>query len=185
MADELVDVLDPVSGKLTGKSVLKSVAHSLGIWHPAVHVWIYNSKGEILLQHRSKQKNLFPNMWDVSVGGHVGFGELVEDVAVREVSEEIGLVVSKKDVEKIFSFKWHVLANDKIINNEFVTVFLLKFDGSVKDLVLQKEEVDTVKFFTIPFLEKEIVENENYLIRTHPITNKVFDLIKKRTAKKN
>ncbi len=180
MVDELVDVLDPISGEPTGKSVMKYVAHTKGIWHPAVHVWIYNSKGEVLLQHRAKSKKLFPDKWDISVGGHVGFGESIEDVAVREVGEEIGLVISKKDLEKVFSFKWHVYANDGMENNEFVTVFLLKYDGSVDSLILQKEEVDGAKFFDIGFLEKDIVNNDAYLLGKNFSVSRVFDLIKKK-----
>ncbi len=184
MPDELVDIIDPVSNKRTGKSVMKSVAHAQGIWHPAVHVWIYNSKGEVLLQHRAKCKKLFPDKWDISVGGHVGFKEKIVDVAVREVKEEIGLSISKTDLKKVFSFKWHVLANDGIINNEFVTVFLLEYNGLVKDLVLQKEEVDDARFFTIPFLKKEIVNNDAYLLGKNNSVKKVFELIKKITCVK-
>jgi isopentenyldiphosphate isomerase len=188
MVDELVDVIDENTLKPTGKSIGKYVAHAKGIWHLSVHVWIYNSKGEVLLQHRAKCKKLFPGMWDVSVAGHVGFKENIDDVALREMKEEIGLVVSKKDLEKVFSFKWHVFANDGMINNEVVNVYLYKYDGSVKDLVLQKEEVDDERFFKMDFLKKDIIDEKNsskYLLGKNPSLEKVFELIRERTKKNN
>lgn len=71
MADELIDIFDE-NNNPRGIQKLKSEAHKEGIWHRAVHIWIYNLKGEILLQLRSKNKELYPDRWDVSAAGHGG-----------------------------------------------------------------------------------------------------------------
>ena len=59
MADELIDIYDE-NNKPLGIQKMKSEAHRDGLWHRASHVWIYNSKGEILLQLRAKNKELWP-----------------------------------------------------------------------------------------------------------------------------
>ena len=103
-SDELVDILDE-SGNRTGNSIMKSEAHRKGLFHPTVHVWFYTADGKILLQQRGRAKKSFPLLWDVSVAGHVGAGEDIETSALREIKEEIGLDVSKGDLEKIGIFR--------------------------------------------------------------------------------
>lgn len=153
MSDELVDLLDE-RGNKTGKTVMKSEAHAKGLWHQGIHVWIYNDKKEVLLQHRCLQKVLFPNLWDISVAGHIGHNEVPEDVAVREAKEEIGLNLNKKLLKKIALINFSVKANNGLINSEFVHIFIYKLHSSPK-LVLQKEEVDDAKFFPL----KEVISN--------------------------
>ncbi|MFO1435959.1 MAG: NUDIX domain-containing protein [Gammaproteobacteria bacterium] len=67
----------------------RSVVHRLGLRHRAVHVWVYNPQGEVLLQKRSVRKECFPGLWDSSAAGHVDRGE-EHDCAVRELGEERG-----------------------------------------------------------------------------------------------
>ena len=74
MADELIDICDE-SNNLTKIQKMKSYAHKAGLWHRTAHIWIYNSKGNILLQLRAKEKLLYPDMWDISAAGHVSAGE--------------------------------------------------------------------------------------------------------------
>ena len=87
MADELIDVLDE-SGKKTGKQVIKSEAHKNRLWHAAVHIWIFNSRGGVLLQKRKATKQMHPLKWDISVAGHLAAGEDPIEAAVRGVEEE-------------------------------------------------------------------------------------------------
>jgi isopentenyl-diphosphate delta-isomerase len=90
-------------GKETGKSEDRDIVHKEGIWHKVIHIWIINSKGEVLIQKRSNNKDtkyLFlklkiiiliiksPGCWDVSVGGHISFGETSKEAALKELSEE-------------------------------------------------------------------------------------------------
>jgi isopentenyldiphosphate isomerase len=88
--DELlpvVDDLDQVIGTRTRKEV-----HALGLKHRAVHLVVWNGRGEILLQRRSMRKDSHPGWWDISMGGHVDPGETYEQAATREVGEELGLI---------------------------------------------------------------------------------------------
>jgi isopentenyldiphosphate isomerase len=65
--------------------------HRLGLMHRAVHVLVFNSRGEVFLQKRSMKKDRQPGLWDSSASGHVDSGEDYDACAVRELGEEIGL----------------------------------------------------------------------------------------------
>lgn len=99
MADELVIVLDE-HGNPTGEEKLKSEVHKTGLFHLAVHLWIYNSKAEILLQKRSFTKKLFPGLWDMAAAGHVAASETVEGALIRELFEELGLKGDRSKIKK-------------------------------------------------------------------------------------
>lgn len=89
MAEEIFDVVnerDEVIGRNT-----RSEVHRLGLRHRAVHVLVYNSKGEIFLQKRSQTKDTFPGAWDSSAAGHLDCGEDYDACAVREMREELGI----------------------------------------------------------------------------------------------
>lgn len=74
--EEMVDVLDEKNGDLTGEIIAKSEAHRTGKWHGSIHILIVNKdKTKTFLQRRSTQKKLYPNMWDIAVGGHISTGE--------------------------------------------------------------------------------------------------------------
>lgn len=157
MDDEMIDICDE-NNNLLGIQKLKREVHREGLWHRTVHVWIYNSKKEILLQLRAKEKPTYPDRWDISAAGHISAGEEPITSARREVKEEVGLNLKKEDlifwtIRKIKSvFK-------KIKDNEFYYVYFFKFDGSINELKLQKEEVQEIKFLPITKLEEELKEN--------------------------
>ena len=59
--------------------------------HPVVHLHVFNPQGDLYLQRRPDWKDIQPGKWDTAVGGHVDWGETVEEALQREVREEIGL----------------------------------------------------------------------------------------------
>lgn len=153
---EQIDLL-AADGVKTGHTKSKQDVHTDGDWHKAVHVWILNSSNELLIQRRSPRKESNPNMWDVSVGGHVSAGEESHTSALREVEEEIGVKLSKEDLQYLFTIvEQSVLNNGTYIDNEFQNVYLVKADISVSDIALQEEEVAEVKFVTVAEFKKDI-----------------------------
>ena len=58
--------------------------------HPVVHLHILNRAGDLYLQKRSMTKDLLPGYWDTAVGGHVDYGEQIEEALLREAGEELG-----------------------------------------------------------------------------------------------
>jgi len=71
----------------------RSEVHRLGLKHRAVHVLIFNARGQVFLQKRSLSKDTFPGVWDSSASGHLDSGENYDACAVRETSEELGIVL--------------------------------------------------------------------------------------------
>ena len=72
------------------------------ILHPVVHLHVFNSRGELYLQHRPAWKDIQPDKWDTACGGHVDLGESVEIALRREVREELGtLCIRKPEGERI------------------------------------------------------------------------------------
>ncbi len=154
MADELVDIFDG-DGKPTGVTKLKSEAHRDGLWHRAVHVWLYNSRGEILLQLRAKGKQLYPGVWDLSAAGHVAAGEDPVAAAARELEEELGLRVAQADLEFFKSVK-NSPPYPGFSNNEFYFVYFCKFNGRADELKLQGDEVEAARLFSIDQVEADL-----------------------------
>ena len=81
--DELIDILD-AEGNPTGRRCLKSVAHKNGYFHATVHLWLFTEHRKILLQKHSPNKKVFPNLWGISVAGHITAGERVLGGMLRQ-----------------------------------------------------------------------------------------------------
>ncbi len=153
MTDELIDILDE-NGKETGMRKMRNYAHAKGLWHHASHVWVYNSKGEILLQKRSMKIENYPGLWDISAAGHISAGETPEQAALREMYEEIGIKADPKDLKQILVKKECCVPKPGYYDNEYDYIYILKHDTLPKNL--QEGEVDAVKFVPISDFEKEL-----------------------------
>ncbi len=152
--DELVDILDD-KGNPTGETAMKSMAHRKALFHPTIHVWFYNKNGQILLQQRGKDKETHPLLWDVSVAGHVGAGENLEASAVREIIEEIGLSVEKKDLEKIGVFKSVQRLRDDLTDCEFHHTYICELKVDLRQLKKQESEVADLAMIPITRFAEE------------------------------
>src|ERR1041385_3576545 len=89
MSEEIFDVVNERDEVIGCRS--RGEVHRLGLLHRAVHVLVFNSRGQIFLQKRSMTKDKSPGLWDSSASGHLDSGEDYDASAVREVREEIGL----------------------------------------------------------------------------------------------
>lgn len=141
-------------GKPTGNKILKSQAHALGYYHPTIHLWIFNSKGEVLLQKRASAKKTFPGKWDVSVAGHITAGDSPEETVIREAREELGLTVKPGDAEFIGVRSSDIRHSEKLIDREHHHIYLLRKDLDTGHLKLQQEEVADVSWISADRLKK-------------------------------
>lgn len=88
-SDELFDVCDP-DDNVIGQAARGEV-HARGLLHRAVHIFVFNSRGEFLVHRRSATKDEFPLRITSSASGHVAAGDGYDETAVRELEEELGL----------------------------------------------------------------------------------------------
>lgn len=87
-AEEMLPVVEP-SGMVVAQASRAWCHGGTKPLHPVVHLHIINRRGEIYLQQRGAHKDLLPLKWDTAVGGHVSYGEYVEEALYREASEEL------------------------------------------------------------------------------------------------
>jgi isopentenyldiphosphate isomerase len=139
--DELLDVLNS-GGSPSGRQKPRGEMHRDGDWHRSFHLWIVKEGTCVLLQRRSKAKDLEPDKLDVSVGGHFRAGEGLKEV-LREADEELGLTVHPKDlhfVETQRSECFYPGATDR----QFQEVYALRCDQPLEDYVLNPQEVSVL-----------------------------------------
>ncbi len=128
--EEWFDVVDGAD-RVVGRE-RRSVVHARNLLHRAVHVLVFNDKGEVFLQMRSKNKDQCPGQWGTSAAGHLGCGEDYAEAARREFREELGL--EPPPLEEIFR-----LSPSARTGWEHVAVYRCHCEGP---FVLDPEEVD-------------------------------------------
>lgn len=88
-ASEIFDVCDE-QDRVIGQAPRGEV-HARRLLHRAVHIWVFNSRGDLLLHRRSARKDQYPLCFTSSASGHLSTGEDYGEAAVRELQEELGL----------------------------------------------------------------------------------------------
>lgn len=131
MADELVDIVDE-AGAPRG-TAMKSHAHAEGLWHYSIHCWVVRGAdgGSVLFQRRAPDKELFPDLLDITAAGHYQAGESVA-AGVREIVEELGVNVPFEQLVPL-GIKLDVGRFGSIVNREFCHVFLLRDDRAARE----------------------------------------------------
>ena len=100
MAEELLEVIDS-SGRVLRLAPRSEVHGNPTLRHRVVHVLVLGAKGGLYLQKRSMDKDVAPGKWDTSVGGHVDPGESLQEAALREMAEELGVTC---DTEFLYTY---------------------------------------------------------------------------------
>lgn len=140
-------------GKKTGETMVRGDAVPEGRYHLVVHVCIFNSKGEMLIQHRQPFKSGWSNLWDVTVGGSAVAGDSSQSAAEREVMEEIGHSLNLQNVRPTLTLH----ANDAIND-----IYLIQEDVDLASLHLQYEEVQAVKWASLEEIHS-MIENGTFI----------------------
>lgn len=106
-------------------------------YHIVIHVCIFNSEGEMLIQQRQPFKEGWPNLWDVSCGGSAVSGENSQIAAEREVAEELGLAISLEHIRPVLTVHFDVGFDD---------IYIITKDVHLDELRLQPEEVQAAQW---------------------------------------
>lgn len=133
---EIWDLYDR-SRRLTGEKHRRSESLKPGELHLVVHVCIFNSKDQLLIQKRQPFKKGWSNIWDLTVGGSAVAGEDSQKAAERETKEEIGLTIHIDNIRPHFTINFE---------NGFDDYYLITKDVDLTELTLQEEEVQAVKW---------------------------------------
>ena len=140
MKEEIIDKVDEQDNTIG--EVSKAEAHEEGLWHRASTIFVFNKKGELLVQKRSPHVQR-PNKLSGSASGHLDKGESYEEGAKRELKEELGINCNIKPIAD-YTFTADYLNNTK--DREHVKLFTCTYEG---DFNLQKEELSQIMFMPI------------------------------------
>ena len=155
---EMVAEVSP-TGIPTGTVVSRNEAHTKGLWHTSVHIWIRNRAGELLLQKRSDTKESHPGLWDISCAGHVTAGDSSSEAAVRELREELGISIKNSELVKLFSlpqkYENHAAC---YYDNEIVDVYLCSVPVEREEIVADADEVSDVVYYSVTALKNKMIE---------------------------
>lgn len=142
--DELLPVVND-KGEIIGSTTRKECHNYSFILHPVVHLHLFNNKGELYLQKRPIWKEIQPGKWDTAVGGHVDYGESIDDALRREINEELGI----SNIECI-ALTPYIFTS--AVERELVYPFYAIYDG----IINPTEETDGGRFWSISETEANI-----------------------------
>ena len=156
---EYLDLYDE-NGILTGEKVLrtKGMKPEIGKYIKIVIVFIKNDENKFLIQKTSKEKG---SVW-ATTGGLVSSGYTPDETVVKEIEEELGLIIDFKELKHIETIKRE---------HAFQDTYYLEKNINIEDLKLQEEEVEFVKWLSINEIKELINKDEFRKGNTLPFIN--------------
>lgn len=146
--EEWFPIVTP-DGETIGKATRKECHSGSKLLHPVIHLHIFNTAGELYLQKRSVHKDIQPGKWDTAVGGHVDYGEEVEDALQREVREELGIICFEP--EKLGSYIF-----ESSIEKELVNSYKTTYNGVITP---DMDELEDGRFWTLTEIKDALGKN--------------------------
>lgn len=153
MKKEIVILVNKDNKKIGEQEKIK--AHKLGKLHRAFSIFVFNSKGELLIQKRAKTKYHSGGLWSNTVCGHPRPIENYTKAIHRRLKEEMGFDCKLK---KLFCFIYNAGFINGLIENEYDCVFNGKFDGEPNP---NPKEIMNYKWFSVKKLKQDILKNPN------------------------
>jgi isopentenyldiphosphate isomerase len=170
----LIDVLS-ISGLRTGEILSRTEIHRLGKRHRAVHLYLFNSQNELLLQRRSLTVDHYPGVFGVSVTAHVDAGEFSSDTVKRELKEELGIDAAQLKIDFLFSYFQEALLHETYIDRQFNDVYVTRADIQPELIRFDRSEVSEVKF--VPFASFLEMAGDESTVQAQVYANECRDLV--------
>lgn len=162
--EELIDVLDE-NGIKTGEILTRKEVHKRGLWHRIIVVAIIDENNKILMQQRSLKKDTNPGKWDISVAGHVSSGQSSKQAAVREIEEEVGIIIKEEELKYILTYQKESIAKEDYIDKQIFDFYIAKVkEINIENITLQESEVEDANLVTKEEF-KNIIESGNVVDR--------------------
>jgi len=157
----------------------RNLVHLDGDWHRTVQIFVINQQEQILCNYRSKEKDVFPLFWDLSIGGHITPGESYLSAAVREINEEIGIKIEPHELRFICHFSLDGYdETTKHIDREHATIFLYKTHFTTADFHFAADEIDAIEYFSFEDIRKSLL-SEVPAIRFIPLKEIFIQILAK------
>lgn len=164
---ELWDVYD-VNRTKTGQTMVRGEAFGPEVYHLVIHVCVFNSKNEMLIQQRQPFKEGWPNYWDITVGGSSVAGETSQMAAQRELQEEVGIQWDFSQTRPHLTIHY---------SRGFDDVYLIHTDVDIESLSLQYEEVQAVKWASKEEI-KQMIQDTSFIPYFPSLIDLLFDMRK-------
>lgn len=156
MNQEMIILVDKNDKQIGSEEKIKAHEDG-GKLHRAFSIFLFNSRGEMLLQLRARKKYHFGGLWTNTCCGHPRDGEELDSAARRRLKEESGI---NTNIKEVFSFIYQADAGNGLTEHEFDHVFVGKYEDQP---VGNPEEADDWKWMSIDDVRKDLQEHpENY-----------------------
>jgi isopentenyl-diphosphate delta-isomerase type 1 len=142
---EYLDIVD-AKDRVVGRALREQCHGNPDLIHRAVHVFLFNGQGDLFLQKRAANKDIAPDRWDASVGGHVAAGESWMHAAQRELQEEM-------DIGGILLNPLYTYLYRNPVESEMIRSYSACWEGPFR---LNAEEISDGKFWTIEDIRRAL-----------------------------
>lgn len=136
---EKLRIVHPETNKFIGLCLDRDQAIASGAWCRSTNIFVLNNDGQVLCHKRSEKKERLPGVWSTHLGGHVNEQETYTSNAIKEVEEEVGIVV---DASRLLPWRTSKLEKARL----WIRDFLLVYDAPIHHFVPQKNEVDELQW---------------------------------------
>ncbi len=145
---EMLEIVNE-RGEVVGTASRSECHRNPELTHCTAHVVVWSSSGQLLLQKRSVNKDMFPGKWDTAVGGHLEPGESYEAAAARELEEELGIgLASVDEIRHLFD-----MSVRHQMESERVRVFRIIHDGP---FFPPAQEIEELRFWSVEALTRHM-----------------------------
>lgn len=167
--EEILRVLQE-NGEPTKKFAKRSYIHQNGLWHEEVSFIPINSKNELLIQKRSRNKKSHPNCWGLCAG-HVTGKQTALQAAIMEANEELGLQLKENDLNLLVE----KMKNEREDNKCYATTYYKLIDEPIDYFTKQDAEVEELRWISFEDFKEMVKTETDCIFRNNSRYNAIIE----------